>query len=168
MSEDVSLGDTAAGPGGGDAGDVDAFLGHQATDRRRRRQSRFSRGAGLYTGPWVPGGDGAAVAAVGDPAGSIVADRRTDRHRLAFRPIFRTPELGAGTTLLALSVSSSNSGSPALTESPSGLSQRARIPSEIDSPTLGTVIAGTSRHVQLTPGRTGTAARLRIDEAETR
>ncbi len=54
---------------------------------------------------------------------------------------FRTPDVGAGITLLALSVSSSNSGSPALTAAPSGLSQRDRIPSVIDSPTPGTVIA---------------------------
>src|SRR5262249_30788400 len=55
--------------------------------------------------------------------------------------IFRTPEAAAGTTLLALSVSSSKRGSPALTAAPSALSQRARMPSVIDSPTPGTVIA---------------------------
>src|SRR5271157_1402061 len=54
--------------------------------------------------------------------------------------IFRTPVEPAGTTLLALSVSSSKSGSPALTREPSDLSQRAKIPSVIDSPTPGTVI----------------------------
>src|SRR5215218_5004478 len=61
---------------------------------------------------------------------------------------FSTPDADAGTTLLALSVSSSKSGSPAFTADPSGFSQRARIPSEIDSPTPGTVMAtaGISAH----------------------
>src|SRR5262249_55154030 len=54
--------------------------------------------------------------------------------------VFRTPEDAAGTTLLALSVSSSNSGSPAFTAAPSDFSQRARMPSVIDSPTPGTVM----------------------------
>ena len=55
-------------------------------------------------------------------------------------PIFRTPEAGAGTTLVALSVSSSKSGSSALTESAVGLQPARQYPFEIDSPTLGTLI----------------------------
>ncbi len=50
-----------------------------------------------------------------------------------------TPEPAAGTLLVALSVSSSKRGSPARTSDPSALCQRERMPSEIDSPTEGTV-----------------------------
>ena len=52
-----------------------------------------------------------------------------------------TPSAGDGTSAVALSVSSSNSGSPERTVSPSFFSQRDRIPSVIDSPTDGTLIS---------------------------
>ncbi len=58
----------------------------------------------------------------------------------SFTPILSFPPAGAGTTLLALSVSSSKSGSPDFTAEPSGFSQRDRMPSVIDSPTPGTWI----------------------------
>src|SRR5262249_57812698 len=67
--------------------------------------------------------------------------------------ILSVPVVSAGTTLLALSVSSSNSGSPPLTTDPSGFSQRDRKPSQIDSPTPRTLI-GTVAH-GLLPGRHG-------------
>ena len=52
-----------------------------------------------------------------------------------------TPVPAAGTSLVALSVSSSKSGSPAFTSDPSGLCQREMTPSVMDSPTAGTVTA---------------------------
>src|SRR5262249_21121339 len=86
------------------------------------------------------GADSAAGGA-GVPEESIVpTEAPTATVSPSLAPIFNTPELGAGTRLVALSVSSSKIGSPAWTAEPSALSQRARIPSEIDSPTLGTVI----------------------------
>src|SRR5262249_61866909 len=78
----------------------------------------------------------APMATVGPSAASIVS----------------TPELGAGITLVALSVSSSSSGSPAWTEAPLAFSQRDTIPSEIDSPTLGTVM-GTAGIIKLPSGQ---------------
>src|SRR6185312_6044600 len=97
-------------------------------------------GSGRRTSGGFAAGGGAA-AAVGAASGSrvpIVAPMVTVEP--SGTPIFKVPADGAGTTLLALSVSSSKSGSPALTAAPSGLSQRARIPSVIDSPTPGTLI----------------------------
>ena len=92
---------------------------------------------------WAAGAEVAVAvwAVAGFPAGSsvpIVAPMATVSPSAT--ATLRTPVTAAGTTLLALSVSSSKSGSPALTTEPSGLSQRERIPSEIDSPTPGTVI----------------------------
>src|SRR5262249_59487105 len=102
------------------------------------------RGAGgpgrAVAAPPGRGAPGAARAA-GAPAGSIVPTvAPMGTVSPSATPIFSTPEPGAGTTFVALSVSSSSSGSPACTGDPSGFSQREMMPSEIDSPTLGTVI----------------------------
>ena len=67
-------------------------------------------------------------------------DGRSDGDGFSF--LDRDPQharAGGGESLVALSVSSSKSGSPARTRAPSALCQRERIPSEIDSPTAGTV-----------------------------
>src|SRR5208337_2514888 len=106
-------------------------------------------GAGLAACAWA----GAATSA-GVAAGSsvpIVAPMATVWPSAT--AILRTPVEPAGTTLFALSVSSSKSGSPALTSEPSGLSQRARIPSVIDSPTPGTVIGTAAMASGLLAGR---------------
>jgi len=72
---------------------------------------------------------GAAFAAEGWPSGSIEPTLAPISTVVpSATSILRIPALGAGTILLALSVSSSKRGSPALTASPSALSQRDRIP----------------------------------------
>ena len=129
VGEHVALGDAAAGTGGGDLGDVDPLP---------RRPSGRTAGE---SGPSVPRG---AEPRAGSPAAFAVApaarpvpacrvagvagrvdraDRRADRRpsRLPRRRSSRRPEPGAGTTLLALSVSSSKSGSPGLHERAVGL-----------------------------------------------
>ena len=52
-----------------------------------------------------------------------------------------TPAAGATTSVVALSVSSSQTGSLARTASPSAFSQRETMPSVIDSPTDGTLMS---------------------------
>ena len=74
------------------------------------------------------------------PARSSRPSRRSRPSPPRPRRSSSTPEPGAGTMFVALSVSSSRSGSPACTGDPSAFSQRETMPSEIDSPTLGTVI----------------------------
>src|SRR5262245_44616560 len=63
------------------------------------------------------------------------------------RTVMRPP-LGAGISTLALSVSSSNSGSSAATVSPVCLSQRTITPSEIDSPRAGICTSTAMRFLQ--------------------
>src|SRR5262249_36560115 len=118
-------------------------------------------GAGFEPGA----GAGSGAVADGVPDGSIVPTAAPMSTVCpSATPIFSTPEPGAGTTVVALSVSSSRSGSPAWTEEPSAFSQRDTIPSEIDSPTLGTVIGMADiMHSQLSVDRVeetrcGTAA----------
>ena len=142
------------GPVAGDLGDVDVFFAGEAADGRRKRwlgcgerlgvRLRAATGAGA--GP--PGFSGWA-AAEAPSAGSIVATvAPTATVSPSLTAIRSTPVPAAGMSLVALSVSSSKSGSPARTRDPSGLSQRARIPSVIDSPTEGTV-TGTEGMVSL-------------------
>jgi hypothetical protein len=109
---------------------------------------------GDWPGPGVGGDWGAAeeVAAAGSgacfgasagvPAGSIVPTvAPTSTVSPSATVIFSTPSAGAGTSVLALSVSTSKSGSPDLIREPSGFIQRDRIPSVTDSPALGTLIS---------------------------
>src|SRR6185437_2066412 len=56
-------------------------------------------------------------------------------------PIASVPLVGAMTSVVALSVSNSHTGSLAFTAAPLALSQRAIVPSVIDSPTAGTLIS---------------------------
>ena len=141
VGDDVALGDPAAAAG---ALDLDGSTCSSATIRRTAGESasaaatasaRRRRGGGRGGGSGPAAGDGGRGRR--RPAGSIVP---TVAPMATVAPsataILRTPEDGRGTTLLALSVSSSKSGSPALTAAPSGFSQRAtRMPSVIDSPT---------------------------------
>ena len=134
VRQHVSLGDPSAGAGGGDLGGVDLLLGHQPADGRREGQARrrwawpepggrrrgraVGRGRRCRRGgcggrrpAWPPGRACRSVAPMATVSPSATAT-------------LSTPVAAAGTTLLALSVSSSKSGSPALTSEPSGLSQR--------------------------------------------
>src|SRR5579871_4155442 len=61
------------------------------------------------------------------------------------------PPAGAITSVVALSVSSSHTGSLAFTTLPLALSQRPMVPSVIDSPTEGTTMS-TAMKDSLTPG----------------
>ena len=156
-AEHVSLGDPPARSGAGDAARRrrPARLRHQSADRRGESGRSPAPGSPCGTGAGPPAAvsrpfgrsaaawpaAGAAPADAAAPAGSIVptvAPMATVSP--SGTPIFRIPEPGAGTTFVALSVSSSSRGSPACTGDPSALSQRETMPSEIDSPTLGTVI----------------------------
>ena len=99
VGQHVSLGDPAAGPGGGDPGDVDALLGDQPADGRRERSIAVLRRRrpapprpGLRRGRAPLGRCGGRAArpapalgrAAGGPAGSIVPTVAPIGDRLAF------------------------------------------------------------------------------------
>ncbi len=184
VGQDVPLGDAAAGPGGGDPGDVDAFLGDQPADGRRERSTAAPSAAAGAAGAGGRGaaargllrrrGRGPRAAAALQPAAAAIPPGRSCRRsrrwppsRLPRRRSSGRPSSGAGTTLLALSVSSSNSGSPAWTDAAVGLEPARQDP-------LGDRLAHAGHcdrnggHGQLTPGRAVAAACCRIDVAETR
>jgi hypothetical protein len=94
---------------------------------------------GRADGPLGVAADAAAFAAGASSIRPTTAPMATvSPSRTAIRS---TPAAGAATSVEALSVSSSKSGSSAATAAPSFFSQRASVPSVIDSPTDGTLIS---------------------------
>ena len=106
--------------------------------RRRRRRRPWRRPSALA----LPGAAAAAAAAA--PPSVIEPSTRAGR-RPSRRPWRRSspsmPAAGALTSSVTLSVSSSTSGSSALTASPGFLNQRPMVASETDSPRVGTRIS---------------------------
>ena len=163
IGEHVALGDPAAGAGGGNLRDVDALFADEPSHGGRERLGWRSRRLAGACRRWREPAASVLLAAArragdcrffaarlpraaAESAGSMVATvAPTATVSPSSTAIRSTPEPAAGTSLVALSVSSSKRGSPALTSEPSALCQRERIPSEIDSPTDGTV-TGTERH----------------------
>src|SRR6185312_2888030 len=105
---------------------------------------RVAAGPGGGTAAGFSGAFGDAAAAGG--FASVLISATTDSTATvapSLASIFKTPAAGAGTSWVALSVPSSNSGSSTFTNAPSALSQRLMVASVIDSPARGTLTCST-------------------------
>ncbi len=78
--------------------------------------------------------------------------------------IERTPDAGAGTVTVALSVSSSKRSLPSVTVSPSALSHEESIPCVTDSPTEGTVMSCFTSSSSLSDCRHALRGQRRLDD----
>ena len=122
-----------------------AGVARRGRGARRRRRRRWSAAARLQAAGAAGGGALPAPSAAGGAPRAVVeharAARRSSRPRLPVRLMLaRTPPRSALTSRSIFSVSSSTSGSPTATRSPSFFSQRATRASTTDSPSCGTTM----------------------------